>query len=222
MRRKIAVVSLALSFTLAVSLVVAWAANRETKATPVAKAKAQDKPTPQARTIPEHLMYWHMFHHKVLLGQKADAVEKQGQNGSAYRSRYKTFANLNDREGQILDQVAQETFEKVKAQDERAKRVIAAIRAQGPDGKVQPGQSNPEVPEQLKEMQKERDAMILGGITKLRSEFGPGRSADLDRFVKEKIGPNFRTLTPNSAQSNLDPRTDPRIQQKIKELGRSK
>jgi hypothetical protein len=220
MRRKMIVASLALLSTLAVSLVVAWAANRETKPRPA--AKAQDKPAQQSRAIPEHLMYWHMFHHNVLLKQKADELEKQGQNGSAYRSRYKTFANLSDKEAQILDQVAKETYDRVTAQDERAKKVIDAIRAQGPDGKVQPGQANPEVPEQLKVMQKERDAMILAGITKLRSGFGPVRSADLDRFVKEKIGPNFRTLTPNPAQRNFDPRTDPRIQQMIKDLGRSK
>jgi len=221
MRRKIIVVSLALLSALAVSLVT-WAANRVTKASPKNITKAQDKPAQQARAIPEHLMYWHMFHHKVLLNQKADEVERQGQNGSAFRSRYKTFAKLNDGEAQILDRVAQETFEKVKAQDERAKKVIDAIRAQGPDGKVQPGQSNPEVPDQLKEMQKERDGMILAGITKLRSEFGPERSAHLDEFVKKQIGPNFKTLTPNSAQRNFDPRTDPRIQQRIKDLGRSK
>jgi Spy/CpxP family protein refolding chaperone len=219
MRRKIVVVGLALLSALAVSL-VAWAANRETKPKPT--AKAQDKPAQQARVIPEHLMYWHMFHHKVLLDKKADELEKQGQNGSAYRSRYKTFANLSDKEAQILDRVAQETYDKVTAQDEKAKKVIDAIRAQGPDGKVQPGQSNPEVPERLKSMQKERDAMILAGITKLRNEFGPERSADLDRFVKEQIGPNFKNLTPIPAQRNFDPRADLRIQQKIKDLGRSK
>jgi hypothetical protein len=163
-----------------------------------------------------------MFHHKVLLDRKANAAEKQGQDGSAYRSRYKTFANLSDRESQILDRVAQETFEKVNAQDERAKKVIEAIRSQGPDGTVKPGQSNPEVPEQLKAMQKERDAMILAGITKLRNEFGPERSLYLDQFVKRQIGPNFRMVTPGASQRNFDPRTDPHIQQLIENLGRSK
>lgn len=196
MRRKIVAASLALSVALAVSLMVVWTTNRDAKASSNPTPKAQDKPGPQAQAIPEHLMYWHMFHHKVLLDQKATAAEKQGQDGSAYRSRYKNFANLSDRESQILDRVAQETFEKVKAQDERAKKVIEAIRAQGPDGTVKPGQSNPEVPEQLKAMQRERDAMILAGITKLRSEFGPERSLYLDQFVKKQIGPNFRMVTP--------------------------
>lgn len=220
MRRKLVVISLAVLSALAVSLVVAWAANRETK--PKLGAKAKDNPAQQSRAIPEHLMYWHMFHHNVLLNKKADEVEKQGQDGSAFRSRYKTFANLSDKEAQILNQIAQETYDKVTAQDERAKTVIAAIRAQGPDGKVQPGQSNPEVPEQLKSMQKERNAMIMAGVTKLRSEFGPVRSADLDQFVKKQIAPNFKTLTPGPAQRNFDPRTDPPIQQLIKNLGRSK
>ncbi|HEY6402021.1 MAG TPA: hypothetical protein VI479_11470, partial [Blastocatellia bacterium] len=204
MRRPIVVVSMALSFALAVSLVVAWAANREAKANAKSITKAQVNPAPQTQAIPEHLMYWHMFHHKVLLDKKANEVEKQGQDGAAYRSRYKTFANLSDGEARILDQVAQETYEKVNAQDERAKKVIDAIRAQGPDGAVKPGESNPEVPEQLKAMQKERDAMILAGITKLRNEFGPERSVHLDQFVKQQIGPNLRTVTPGSSQRNFD------------------
>jgi hypothetical protein len=58
MRRPIVVISLALSFALAVSLVVGWAANRESTSRPM--AKAQDKPGPQAQAMPEHLMYWHI------------------------------------------------------------------------------------------------------------------------------------------------------------------
>lgn len=222
MRRPIFLISVALSIALAISLVGGWAANRELKTKPNPAAKAQDTSNTQSRAIPDHLMYWHMFHHKVMLNQKAEEAERQGRNGAMFRTHYKNSAALSDREAEVLDRVAQETYGKVTAVDARAKKVIEELRAKGPDGTVKPGQSNPEVPEVLKALQKERDGLVMGGVKQLQTELGPAGAGHFDQYVRANIAPRFKSLTTVDSPRNFDPRTDPRIQQLFKDLGRSK
>jgi hypothetical protein len=218
MRRSIIGISLALSLALAASLVVGWAATSKPNPAP----KVQDKPSAQTHPIPEHLSYWVLFQHKVMLDQKAKEVEAQKGNGSPYRSGLKAVASLSDKEAQLLEQVSHETYEKVKAQDAKAKQIIEALRKQSPDGNFQLGKGNPEVPPVLKAMQIERDNMIKAGMIKLADGFGSSRFLNLDQFVKKNITPNFTNLTPNSPPRNFDPRTDPRIQKMIEDARRSK
>jgi hypothetical protein len=222
MRRPIVFISVALSIALAASLVVGWAASRtpKTKLKPV--AKVQDKSSTQTRAIPEHWMYWHLFEHKVMLDKKAVELDRQGKNGSVFREHYKTSANLDDREAQILDRIAQETYDKVTAQDARAKKLIDEIRAMGRGGFDKPGELKPELIARLKAMQKERDEMVMAGVSSLRNEFGPAESTYFNLFVKERIGPSFKNVTQVSLPRDFDPRTDPRVQQMLKDLRRSK
>jgi uncharacterized protein YdbL (DUF1318 family) len=222
MRRPIVFTSIALSLALAASLVVVWAANRESKTKPKQVAKPLDKANTQARPIPEHLMYWHLFEHKVLLDRKAEEAEKQGRSGEEFRAHYKNSAKLNEREAEILASVAKETYDKVTAQDAKAKALIDKLRAKGLDGTVKPGQTNPEVPAELKALQKERDEMVMTGVKKLREGFGPEGAGVFDSFVKEHVGQKFTNLMTITSPHNFDPRTDPRIQQMFKDSRRAK
>lgn len=222
MRRPIVFISIALSIALAASLVVGWAANRESKTKPKPIVKAQDNSTLQKRTIPDHLLYWHVFDHKMMLDKKAEEVEKQGRSGSAFRTHYKTAANLSDREAQIFDRVAEETYEKVKTQDANAKKLIDEIRSKGADGFIKPGELKPELIEKLKAMQNERDEMIMNGVNKLRAGFGPELSPRFDQFVKGSMGRSVKDVKQVSLPPHIDPRTDPRVQQMLNDQRRSK
>jgi hypothetical protein len=146
------------------------------------------------QAIPIQVLYWQMFNHIALLNQKADEVEAKGGDGSAYRSRYKTFARLNGAEAQLLNAVALETYQKVKALDARAKQIVDAIRAQTPDGKLQPGQLPPAPPAELKEMQKERDEMVMAAYARLRDGFGPTEFPKFEKFVNESVAPNIKAV----------------------------
>jgi hypothetical protein len=118
--------------------------------------------------------------------------------------------------------VSQETYDRVTAQDARAKKLIAEIRAKGADAFGKPGELKPEFSEKLTAMQKERDEMITAGVNRLRGEFGPELAPHFDKFVKERIGPSFKNVTHVPLPRDFDPRTDPRVQQMFKDPGRSK
>lgn len=223
MRRSIVFAWVGLAIALTASLVVGWAAGRNPKSNPKKISVSQD-PGPRVKPIPEHLSYWMLFQNKVLLDQKAKEVEKQGGDMSLYRSRLKSFANLDDHESQLLGQVSHDTYDRVRAQDNKAKEIIARLRAskEPPDGKFQVGQGNPETPAELKALQRERDEIIKRGVAKLAEGFGSSRFADLDRVVKREITPNIINLMSNPPKRNFDPRTDPKVQEMIKNYGRSK
>jgi hypothetical protein len=199
MRRPIVFISLALSVALVVSLVVGWASTHR----PKPSAKVQANPVNVSQEVPEHVMYGFMFQHVGWLNQKAEELEKQGQDASPYRSHYKQSALLNDKEAQVLDQVALDTNRKVKILDDEAKKIIQEIRAQTPGGKLQPGQSIPQVPARLTSMQQQRDEVIRAGIAKLKDGFEESRFLQFQGFVKQEIGSKVTNLlTPGSMLHN--------------------
>jgi hypothetical protein len=202
MRRPVVFISLALTVALAVSLVVGWAATRSPKPAP----KVQNLPANVSDEVPEHVMYGFMFQHITWLNKKAEELESQGQDASAYRLHYKNSANLTDKEAQMLDEVVRDTTQQVKTLDDEAQKIIQDVRSQTPDGKLEPGQSIPEPPAHLIAMQKQRDEVILAGIARLKGGFEQSRLLNFQGFVKQNIGSKITNLlTPDS----MPPRPSP-------------
>ena len=164
-------------------------------------SKARSKPQPQsANQPPTHVVYWHLFRHVVFLNKKAEEVERKGEDGAKYRLRYKNLAQLNDQQSQLLNQIAADCYEQVRRQDEKAKRVIDAVRAQAPSGQLQPGQAPPPLPAELKPLQEERDRIILEAQKKLREGLGEQEFERFDRFVAKNLGSSISTISPDSVR----------------------
>jgi hypothetical protein len=156
--------------------------------------------------IPEHVVYWQLFHEVVSLNRKADELEKRGEDGSKYRLHYKQSATLSDEQTERLNEIANDCFAQVMEQDHKAHEIIDAARAQFPNGKLEAGQTPPAPPEELMEMQKERNAIILKARDRLGEALGNSEFDRFNVFVKETIAPRISRILPE-LQRAAGPRT---------------
>jgi hypothetical protein len=140
-----------------------------------------NQPTP-------HISYWLVFQHIAQLNQQAEEAEKKGEDGSRYHKRYQQLAGLTDQQAEILNTIALDTLNHVARIDAIAKAVVAEIRARTPEGQLRPGEKAPEVPTELKQMQDQRNQLILSGYNKLRGAFGETAFTSFDKFVNEQSG----------------------------------
>lgn len=147
--------------------------------------------SPKTKTdkIPPHVVYRHVFHHIVLLKEKANEKDREGEKEKAasMRAFYKTQTNLSELQGQMLDEIAAECDREVAQQDAAAQKVIAAAREQHPGGKLEVGESPLPPPDLLKVMQEERDAIILRARDRLQATLGLDAFARFDEYVQRNI-----------------------------------
>jgi hypothetical protein len=105
--------------------------------------------------IPEHIFYEHVFQSLVALKNIDD---------------YKTQVGLGEREAAELLRVASDCVSELARQDAKAQVVIKAFRAQVK--KLKAGEALPAPPQKLKDMQNERDALVLRQVQRLRQSVG--------------------------------------------------
>jgi hypothetical protein len=167
-------------------------------ATPAIYSKIKTKPqaqAPQASPLPRAVLYWLMFQHIKTLNSMAEKLEAENKDGRPYRDHYKINAKLDDMQMVQLNQIVEDCYRDVSEMDRRAKALIDEARARVPGGKLEPGQIPPSPPAQLKEMQKERDAMVEGAYNRLRETFGMKEFERFNKFVNEKVAPQVKALT---------------------------
>lgn len=140
-----------------------------------------NKPTP-------YISYWLVFQHIALLNQQAEDAEKKGEDGSQYYKRYQQLACLTRQQAEILKTIALDTHNQVARMDAKVKAMVAEIRARRPEGQLRPGEKPSKVPTELKQMQDQRNQLILSGYNKLREAFGETAFTSFDKFVNEQIG----------------------------------
>jgi hypothetical protein len=151
----------------------------------------------QPKNFPAHMSYWVMFHHIALLNKQADEAESRGEDGSKYRNRYQQFAILNDPEARILTSIALDTYRQVMDTDARAKAIVASVRSRYPGGKINPGDV-PQVPEELAQLQTQRNEIIETGYKRLKEGFGDFAFSQFEKFVDSNIKGNFYSIDRNS------------------------
>jgi hypothetical protein len=146
--------------------------------------------------VPKHVKYIAMFRHMIDLNKKADAMEKDGIDGAALRHYYKGIAKLNDGQDSILQATAVDCVEQIKLPEAKAKAIVQSVRARYPGGILKPGEKPPEAPAELKQLQKERDNLILEAINSLRKKFGEEEFERFDKFVETHMGGDKSVLPP--------------------------
>jgi MFS superfamily sulfate permease-like transporter len=144
--------------------------------------------------IPEHIVYGQIFRHIKELNKKADEEESQGKDGAKFRKLYKSMANLDDAQADILDGIAKKTNVEIEKLDKKAKKIIADFRAKTPEGKLKQGELPPAPPAELNELSNGRKNLILGAIDELHKELGETGFTKFKAFVDEKVKPGVKRI----------------------------
>lgn len=151
--------------------------------------------------IPEHVIYKHLFHHVAALKLKAEEAESEGKDGAQFRTQYQRRARLSDEQARILEETASDVDREIKQQDEKAKPLIQAYKAQYPDGQVPHGEMPKPPPAELRTLSEERDAIVLRARDRLRVALGDKEFNRFNGFVKERVAPNVYVIPTKQSPS---------------------
>src|SRR6185503_18081266 len=116
------------------------------------------------------------------------------EDGSKFRDFYKQIAQLNNKQSQELEAIAEDCEREVSLQDDKAKKVIDAFRALHPDGQLAQGETLPPPPDEIKTLQEERNAIILRAKERLSKAFGKEDFQNFDLFVQRSIASKIQSL----------------------------
>ncbi|HKS27350.1 MAG TPA: hypothetical protein VJS44_05995 [Pyrinomonadaceae bacterium] len=163
--------------------------------------KAQQKEKLNKPEMPERILYRHLFRHAAEFKRKADEAEKEGKDATNFRKFFKNKAEIDDAEARTLDDIAVDCDREMRRLDERAKEIVAIVRAQYPDGEIPKGQSPPRPPAELRQLSEERDAVVLRARDRLRNALGEGEFKRFDKFVKTRVARDVEAIQPNGAAS---------------------
>lgn len=147
---------------------------------------------PQAADVPDHVMYKHLFHHVMALKRKAEDVEKEGKDATQFKTHFMRKATLTPEQSRALEEVASKLEQEEQMIAARAKPLIAAYKAQYPNGQVPHGQTPAPPPPELRKLSEEHDASVLRARDRLRVRLGDAEFARFDKFVKTKVAPNVQ------------------------------
>ncbi len=125
--------------------------------------------------VHEPQLYRTLFHTVFLLNEEAEAAERAGRTEAvqALRRAFRQEAGLGAEESAILDRLAAECEEAVRAVDAQARGILAARRANYPDGKLREGQEPLPPSPELLALQREREVLVLRYRDQLQEAFGP-------------------------------------------------
>jgi hypothetical protein len=148
---------------------------------------------------PESVTYHIVFRHVVWLNHRADELERQGADGSAYKNRYQKFAGLTDHETSLLNQVATDTVNRVREYDAQIKVLVEADRAERKKQKLSTSSPPPPLNPEVMRVDQERRAAILAGYSRLKDSFEGSRFAKFEAFVKKQVASQIQPLTQKPA-----------------------
>jgi hypothetical protein len=144
-------------------------------------ASAQNPPQ-----VPEWVVYWHVFHDVAQLNRMADNAAREGNDQPSLRTLVARRARLNDNDAQTLKRIALQCESDVAALDAKAQVIILRFRAQFPYGIATQGMPLPPPPPELRDLQRQRDSIILSARDSLRAALGEEAFLKLDSFMKRQ------------------------------------
>ncbi|QUV83013.1 hypothetical protein J8C01_13895 [Chloracidobacterium sp. D] len=135
--------------------------------------------------VHEPQLYRTLFHTIFLLNEQAEEAERAGRTeaAQALRRAFKQEAGLEVEQGVVLDRLAAACEQAVRAVDARARAILAARRANYPDGKLRAGQQPLPPSAELLALQREREAVVLRYRDRLRATFGPRAWEEFEQRV---------------------------------------
>jgi hypothetical protein len=190
MNRRQLTISLGLA-TLLTAAIFLW--TPAPKAALPTAGELQELERPRRVAVPPQVVYSALFHHVVAVKQQAEAEERQGKDARSLRSMFREKADLSDVQAHLLDAIATDCVREVAAQDARAQVIISAFKVRFPPGRLPPGVKLPPPPPELKQMQEERDAMILRARERLRLSLGEDEFQRFEGLVTRQVAASIET-----------------------------
>ncbi len=156
----------------------------------------QDKklPEPQSEDIPEHVIYELFLREVAAFKKKADALERQGQDGRWLRAYHKQEAKLDDRQAEALDRIAARSERELTRLDRRARSITETVRARHPRGKLKEGEALPTPPDELQHLQQQRNNAVLRARDQLHADFGAAEFDRFDKHVRQDIAKKIKPI----------------------------
>jgi hypothetical protein len=147
--------------------------------------------------IPDEIAFGQVFRQLEELNKKADQEQQNNRDGMKFRNLYKDMAGLSEKQARDLDRIAQQTNQRLKQLDQRAKQIINQIRSRVPGGRLQPGQAPPMPPPELEQLSEQRKTLILQSVSELRNNFGEAEFARFSDFVNRKVKAGIKKVKTN-------------------------
>jgi hypothetical protein len=145
--------------------------------------------------IPDHVVYWQLFHRVAVYAHRADAAQRQGQDRSNLRQLVRKRAGLDVEHGQLLEQIALQCERDVAATDSKARVIIDKFHAEHPYRLQNKATPPPSAPSELKALSQQRIDLILSGRERLRSVLGETAFAKFDQEQRAHAEETTRPLT---------------------------
>jgi hypothetical protein len=131
--------------------------------------------------IPDHVVYWELFHRVAAYAHKADAAQRQGKDRSNLKQLVRRRAGLDEEHGQMLEQIALQCEHAVLATDAKARAIIDRFHVEHPYRLVNKNSPPPSPPSELRTLSRQRVDAILLGRDRLHSALGDEAFAKFDR-----------------------------------------
>ena len=138
----------------------------------------------RVQQVPLPIVYRHFLAYQAHLDHVADALEKQGKDGSDFRNHFQKKLDFTDEEFALVRASGLRLETALQKEDAQAQTLIKATRAKFPQSAMGQPVALPSVPPELLAMQKERDQLIDTEVKNLRSQLGPPAAARLDSFLE--------------------------------------
>jgi hypothetical protein len=222
-------------FLLAATLLVmaiGFMATAASSLTTVSGQAGTPSPTPtpglnlytDAKPMPPELAYWALFQEIQALKDKDSESFAQGETSNFKNSFYANRLGLDSSQFAAVDAVTTECLANIQTVDQSAREIINKYRAQFPNGelkKIQPSsspnqqqparpqksfQSLPAVPAELKQLQEQRNQIILNAKAKIKQSLGSAEFADFDSSVQKNAA---RVLIPLNLANKVLPALTP-------------
>jgi hypothetical protein len=158
--------------------------------------ESQDQPVlaPQTAEIPKHIVYGLLFREAAAFRQKAKELKDHGKDASSVEGFHAKRAKLRGDQAEVFERIASECQRKVDEIEEQAKKIIEKDRAQHPGGKLKPGESLPEPPKQLQELENHRRAVIMKGRDDLRAAMGASEFQRFEEFEERDVAERAKSV----------------------------
>jgi hypothetical protein len=141
------------------------------------------------QVVPDEILYFILFNHLVGLQEQSEKARTMGKSFDHLKV-FREEANLDVSQSVFLFQNAQDCLDALKPIDDRARQIIQDARTKFPTGEISSPENLPPPPSELKQLQEEKNAVVVRYRNAIKSYLGDLKFLELEQFVKQKISPN--------------------------------
>jgi cysteinyl-tRNA synthetase len=153
------------------------------------------------------MLYRHFLAYQGHLDEVGASLDREGKDGSQFRDHYQQKLGFTNEAFAPVRSAALRLNSALNNEDAKIKAAIDAFRAQHPRKLASPFDL-PRVPEELKQLQKEKDTIIQNEVDQLNGELGPERAAKLQALIQNDFAPNVHVYSTHNIPHH-DPSKNP-------------